>query len=108
SLCLQCSIGVLTDVWEMKEYGVTKSWAKLLTFSQDTTFQFTTESVPLQFVKNGEVLIGYDTDVCYHLDLHDIKRGTSMNFKAHPKRESYYATTFVYVESLVTLNSGAY
>ncbi|KAI3837796.1 hypothetical protein MKX03_017187 [Papaver bracteatum] len=35
-------------------------------------------------------------------------RGTSINLKVHPKRDSYYVTTFVYLESLVMLNSGTY
>ncbi|KAI3890543.1 hypothetical protein MKW92_025319 [Papaver armeniacum] len=43
----------------------------------------------------------------FHLDLYDIKRGTSINLKDHANRISYSATTFVYVESLVPPNSGA-
>ncbi|KAI3961766.1 hypothetical protein MKW92_043191, partial [Papaver armeniacum] len=63
---------------------------------------------PLQFVKNDEVLLGYPTDVDYHLDSYDIKRGTSINLKSYAKQDSYFATTFAYVESLVPLNSGTY
>lgn len=57
-------------------------------------------------MKNGEVLLGYDDMKGFHLDLYDIKRGTSINLKDHANQISYSATTFVYVESLVPLNSG--
>ncbi|KAI3888716.1 hypothetical protein MKW92_031191, partial [Papaver armeniacum] len=60
------------------------------------------------FVKNGEILLGYDTDFGFHLDLYDLKRGTSIYLKAHANRIKYAGTTFVYVESLVPLNSGTY
>ncbi|KAI3930224.1 hypothetical protein MKW92_048928 [Papaver armeniacum] len=102
SLCLLGSIGSRTDIWEMKKYGVAESWAKLF------TLPYTSELVPLQFVNNAEVLLGYDTDDSYHLDLFGLKLGTSVNLKAYAKQDSFNATSFVYVESLVALNSGTY
>ncbi|KAI3927100.1 hypothetical protein MKW92_048467 [Papaver armeniacum] len=109
SLCIHGSLfwGHVIDVWEMKEYGVTESWAKLFSINQETICRFF-ELVPLQVVNNGEILLGYDTGVGFHLDLYDIKRGTSINLKANANRIQYAATSFVYVESLVTLNSGTY
>ncbi|KAI3832447.1 hypothetical protein MKX03_020681, partial [Papaver bracteatum] len=73
-------------------------------FTLDTIFQFPRQLALLQFVKNDEVLLGYPTDVDYHLDLYDIKLGTSTNLKSYAKQDSYFATTFVYVESLVPLS----
>ncbi|RZC55964.1 hypothetical protein C5167_014812 [Papaver somniferum] len=102
SLCLLGSIGRHTDIWEMKKYGVAESWAKLF------TLPYTSELVPLQFVNNGEVLLGYDTDDSYCLDLFGLKLGTSANLKAYAKQDSFNATSFVYVENLVALNSGTY
>ncbi|XP_026384462.1 F-box/kelch-repeat protein At3g06240-like [Papaver somniferum] len=102
SLCLLGSIGSRTDLWEMKKYGVAESWAKLF------TFPYTSELVSLQFVNNAEVLLGYDTDDSYRLDLFSLKLGTSTNLKAYAKQDSFNATSFVYVESLVALNSGTY
>ncbi|KAI3879118.1 hypothetical protein MKW92_043843, partial [Papaver armeniacum] len=40
--------------------------------------------------------------------LYDLKCGTSINLKVHATRKWYSETTFVYVESLVSLNSGTY
>ncbi|KAI3955229.1 hypothetical protein MKW98_020862, partial [Papaver atlanticum] len=71
--------------------------------------QFSRDLVSLQFVKNGDqVLVGCDAHVDYHLDLYDLKLGTSINVKTCAKWDSLYATTFAYVESHVTLNSGTY
>ncbi|KAI3942341.1 hypothetical protein MKW92_041478, partial [Papaver armeniacum] len=42
----------------------------------------------------------------FHLDLYDIKHGTSINLKDHANQIPYSATIFVYVESLVPPNSG--
>ncbi|RZC82061.1 hypothetical protein C5167_044641 [Papaver somniferum] len=111
SLCLfgshLCGDGI--KVWEMKEYGVTESWVKLFTINQETISHFFRHLVPLQFVKNGKVLLAYDTNVDFHLDLYDLKHQTTINIKAHNANGDWYAaTTFVYVESLVPLNSGTY
>ncbi|XP_026398258.1 F-box/kelch-repeat protein At3g06240-like [Papaver somniferum] len=88
SLCLHGSIGGRIDVWEMKEYGVTESSAKLFTFNQDPT-----QLDPLLFVKNGEVLLGYHTDVGNHLDLYDIMCGTSLYLNSLSKPHSWRAIT---------------
>ncbi|KAI3836920.1 hypothetical protein MKW98_005253 [Papaver atlanticum] len=96
------------DVWEVKAYGVTESWEKNFTVEQATICKFFGHLIPLQFVNNGEVLLGYDTGLDFCLDLYDLKRGTSINLKAHDDFDSYFSTTSVYVESLVSLDSGTY
>ncbi|KAI3948219.1 hypothetical protein MKX01_014818 [Papaver californicum] len=93
----------------MKTYGVTESWAKLFTIDNETIGDYFDQLVPLQLVKNGEILLGYEVDVGFHLDVYDIQHRTFINLKTHAdRRDSYSATTFVYVESLVMLNSGTY
>ncbi|XP_026460925.1 probable ATP-dependent RNA helicase ddx56 [Papaver somniferum] len=92
----------------MKDYGVTKSWAKIFTIEQATICEFFGDLIPLQFVKSSEVLLGYDTGLDFHLDLYDIKRAASINLKAHDDCDSYSYTTSVFAESLVSLNSGTY
>lgn len=84
-----------------------ESWVKLFTFNQTTICEFR-QLVPPQFAKNGEVLLGYDTEFGFHLDLCDLRRGTSIYLKAHANRIKYAGITFVNVESLVPLNSGTY
>lgn len=103
------SIGCHSDIWE-----TTESWAELFTINKVTICKLSRQLVPLQFVKNSEVLLGYGswyhfsfrrmikfylygTDVYYHLDLCDFKLGTSINLKF-----------IVYAESLAMLNSGNY
>lgn len=103
------SIGCHSDIWE-----TTESWAELFTINKVTICKLSRPLVPLQFVKNSEVLLGYGswyhfsfrrmikfylygTDVYYHLDLCDFKLGTSINLKF-----------IVYAESLAMLNSGNY
>ncbi|KAI3971379.1 hypothetical protein MKX01_008223 [Papaver californicum] len=108
SFCLHGSIYGCIDVWEMKEYGVTESWVKLFTTNQADPSQFFRQLVPPQFVKNGEILLGYDDRKGYHLDLYDIKLGTSINLKAYANWGWYFNATFVYVERLLPLNSGTY
>ncbi|KAI3833565.1 hypothetical protein MKX03_004462 [Papaver bracteatum] len=92
----------------MKAYGVTESWGKNFTVEQATICKFFGHLIPLHLVKNGEVLLGYDTGLDFCLDLYDLKSGTSINFKAHDDFDSYSCTTSVYVESLVSLDSGTY
>ncbi|XP_026460139.1 F-box/kelch-repeat protein At3g06240-like isoform X1 [Papaver somniferum] len=112
SLCLVGSMFNESHVvvWEMKTYGVTESWAELFTIDHETIGDYFNQLFPLQVVKNGKILLGYDDgEVGFHLDLYDIQRGTSTNLKTHAdQHNSFAASTFVYVESLVMLNSGTY
>ncbi|XP_026412483.1 F-box/kelch-repeat protein At3g23880-like [Papaver somniferum] len=105
SLCLHGSIYGCIDVWEMKEFAVTESWVKLFTIPYQADPR---QLVPLQVVKNGEILLGYDDRKGYHLDLYDLKHGTSINLKAYANWGWYFSVTFAYVESLLPLNSGTY
>ncbi|XP_026413588.1 F-box/kelch-repeat protein At3g06240-like [Papaver somniferum] len=109
SLCLLGSMhrGRI-DVWEMKAYGVTESWEKNFTVEQATICKFFGHLIPLQFVNNDNVLLGYDTGLDFCLDMYDLKRGTSINLKAHDDFDSYSSTTSIYVESLVSLDSSTY
>ncbi|RZC90788.1 hypothetical protein C5167_028620 [Papaver somniferum] len=99
SLCLHGCIYGRIDVWEMKEYAVTESWVKLFTIPYQAD---PGQLVPLQVVKNGEILLGYDGRKGYHLDLYDLKHGTSINLKAYANWGWYFSVTFAFVEILFT------
>ncbi|RZC53240.1 hypothetical protein C5167_012101 [Papaver somniferum] len=99
SLCLVGSMFNESHVvvWEMKTYGVTESWAELFTIDHETIGDYFNQLFPLQVVKNGKILLGYDDgEVGFHLDLYDIQRGTSTNLKTHAdQHNSFAASTYV-------------
>ncbi|KAI3854346.1 hypothetical protein MKW92_015049 [Papaver armeniacum] len=108
SLCIwrfNPDIGV--EVWVLKECEARKSWNKLFTIDLKKHFGSVVDFVPLQSLKNGEFLFGLDTDVGFHVHQYDPKHETSRLLFVYEDKV-YSSSTTVYVESLVSLNSGSY
>ncbi|KAM3286721.1 hypothetical protein P3S67_025520 [Capsicum chacoense] len=57
-LCLFNNNMYVFNLWIMKEYGVQKSWTKLLTISYNGAFFI----LPKYRFSNGEVLLWYEVD----------------------------------------------
>ncbi|KAL3506257.1 hypothetical protein ACH5RR_031639 [Cinchona calisaya] len=98
SLCLLCRSyrNSFTDVWVMKEYGVTKSWIKLLTISIDD--HLTNFFRPFYIPGNDSRFLGVLRN---ELRLYDSKDGS---FRLLPSPVNSRVAG-VYVESLVSPNS---
>ncbi|XP_026420361.1 putative F-box protein At1g32420 [Papaver somniferum] len=96
------------EVWELQECEVIKSWNKLFTIDVKKHFGLVKKFVPLQSLKNGEFLFGFDADVGFHVHQYDPKQETSRLLLAYEDSEEYSERTTIYFESLVSLNSGSY
>ncbi|KAI3837793.1 hypothetical protein MKX03_017184 [Papaver bracteatum] len=93
----------------MKQDGAEKSWTKL--FSIDLQKHFgglVKDLMPLQSLKDGNVLLGLDMDSGFHIVSYDLKRDTTriLNVQEFQKAGSFH--TSVFGESQVSLNTGTY
>ncbi|KAI3873286.1 hypothetical protein MKW92_034704 [Papaver armeniacum] len=105
SLCIwrfNPNIGV--EVWELKDSEVRKSWEKLFTIDMKKHFGLVKDFVPLQSLKNGEFLFGFDNDVGFHVHQYDSKHETPRLLFVYVDSEEYSFRTAVYVDSLVSPN----
>ncbi|KAI3837794.1 hypothetical protein MKX03_017185 [Papaver bracteatum] len=117
SLCVLggslCLLGfdpkVGADVWKMKQDGAEKSWTKLFTFDLQKHFGGLVKNLmPLQSLKDGNILLGLDMDTGFHIVSYDPKQDTTriLNVQDFQKAGSFY--TSVFGESQVSLNSEIY
>ncbi|KAI3936536.1 hypothetical protein MKW92_045636 [Papaver armeniacum] len=110
SLCFLCfDPEVGADVWEMKQDGAEKSWTKLFTIDLQKHFGgLVKDLMPLQSLKDGNVLLGLDMDSGFHMVSYDLKHDTTkiLNVQEFQKAGSFH--TSVFGESQVSLNTGTY
>ncbi|XP_026420759.1 F-box/kelch-repeat protein At3g06240-like [Papaver somniferum] len=92
SLCVLggslCLLGfdpkVGADVWEMKQDGAEKSWTKLFTIDLQKHFGGLAKNLmPLQCLKDGNILSGLDMDTGFQIVLYDPKHNTTSIVKVH-------------------------
>ncbi|XP_026398244.1 F-box/kelch-repeat protein At3g06240-like [Papaver somniferum] len=93
------------EVWELKECEVKKSWNQLFTIDVEKYFGVVKDFVPLQSLKNGEFLFGFDTDVGFHVHQFDPENETSRPLVVYENSEACSSKTRVYIKSLVSLKS---
>ncbi|XP_041991391.1 uncharacterized protein LOC121742343 [Salvia splendens] len=92
SVCYQYKMWL--DVWLMKEYGVVKSWTKIMRIPS-TWVRFSFMTKPLLLMENGQMLIRYGPE----LALYDPR-----NPSVQQKVSEYDVEAAVYFESLVSPN----
>ncbi|KAI3933086.1 hypothetical protein MKW92_002242 [Papaver armeniacum] len=112
SLCCFCSGTGVIGVWELKYSGEEEeeSWTKLFTIELREHFGRVTSYMPLQFLKNGKILLGLVLDDrCLHIVVYDPNHATFETIKVHDESLRGCAfNTSVYEESLFSLGTGTY
>ncbi|KAI3966120.1 hypothetical protein MKW92_031207, partial [Papaver armeniacum] len=112
SLCCFCSGTGVIGVWELKYSGEEEeeSWTKLFTIELREHFGQVTSYMPLQFLKNGKILLGLVlADRCLHIVVYDPNHATFETIKVHDESLRGCAfNTSVYEESLFSLGTGTY
>lgn len=100
--------GSSLEFWELKDNGVKKSWIHSLTFGIDK-FDIMGHSTPLQFLENGKILFGvHDEHASLRFVLYDQENKTIRTLKTYEGISSSSLPTSVYVESLISLDTGMY
>ncbi|XP_026438249.1 F-box protein CPR1-like [Papaver somniferum] len=112
SLCVLdgslCVLGNDDEVWEFKNYETEDSWTKLFRIRPEHIFGFKAYLTPLNKLGNGNILLGLHTvNASFHLIMYGPKQET-FNIKFYEEVGCHHFYTSIYVESLVSLNSGAY
>ncbi|KAI3975410.1 hypothetical protein MKX01_004497 [Papaver californicum] len=93
----------------MKQDGAEKSWTKLFTFDLQKHFGGLVKNfMPLQSLKDGNVMLGLDMDSGFHIVSYDLKHDTTriLNVQEFQKAGSF--NTSVFEESQVSLDTGMY
>ncbi|KAI3981750.1 hypothetical protein MKX01_027735 [Papaver californicum] len=96
-------------VWELKQDGAEKKWTKLFTIDLQKIFGGLVENLmPLQSLKDGNIMLGLDMDSGFHIVSYDLKHDTTriLNVQAFQKAGSFH--TSVFGESQVSVNTGTY
>ncbi|KAI3936694.1 hypothetical protein MKX01_034123 [Papaver californicum] len=99
--------GCSLEFWELKDNEVKKSWTHSLSIDIDK-FDSDSDLIPLQFLENGRILFGVQNQTCLHFVLYDQKHETTRTLKVHEDLVTSSFPTSVYVESLISLDTGAY
>ncbi|KAI3869299.1 hypothetical protein MKX03_010515 [Papaver bracteatum] len=110
SLCCFCYGSEVLGLWELKDNGEEESWTKVFTIELREHFRKVSSFMPLQFLKNGKIVLGLElADNCLHIVHYDPKHLTFETIKAHDEsiRGSAFSSS-VYVESLFSLSTGTY
>ncbi|KAI3936538.1 hypothetical protein MKW92_045638 [Papaver armeniacum] len=117
SLCVLggslCLLGfdpkVGADVWEMKQDGNEKSWTKLFTIDLQKHFGGLVKNlIPLQCLKDGNMLLGLDMDTGFQIISYDPKQDTTTIVKVHEDLKNGCLHIAVFGESQVSFNTGTY
>ncbi|XP_026377686.1 F-box/kelch-repeat protein At3g06240-like [Papaver somniferum] len=91
-------------IWVMQEYGADASWTKQYTFIHQMISNFV-YSKPIWSLRNGEILI----DVDYGFLLFDPSNGSQRMLEVQEFHDTYFlGQPVIYMESLVSLNTGTY
>ncbi|KAI3915214.1 hypothetical protein MKX01_035473 [Papaver californicum] len=107
SLCLLSYDSEVISVWELKDDGVKKSWAKLFTIELEKHFGVVINFVPLKSLENGKIMLGLDLDDdCFHIVIYDPNQNTILDIYEYSM--DCYRSVAVYVESLISLDTGTY
>ncbi|KAI3846674.1 hypothetical protein MKW92_039929 [Papaver armeniacum] len=99
--------GCSLEFWELKENGEKKSWNHSFSIDLDK-FDFVEDLIPLQILENGKILFGVHNSTCLHFVLYDLKHETTRTLKVHDDLVTSSFPTSVYVESLISLDTGTY
>ncbi|XP_076917578.1 F-box protein CPR1-like [Bidens hawaiensis] len=100
SLCVVCTDEKNSvDVWVMREYGIKKSWSKLVVLTLANSMSWPYPFVkPIMYLKNGkELLLEVDDQ---WLEVYDIAAKETTEIWAG---DASHMSTFVYQEGLVPL-----
>ncbi|KAI3936540.1 hypothetical protein MKW92_045640 [Papaver armeniacum] len=110
SLCLFGFVPkVGADVWELKQDGAVKSWTKLFTIDLQKHFGGLAKNLmPLQCLKDGNILFGLDMDTGFQIVLYDPKHDTTTIVKVHEGLKNGCLHISVFGESEVSLNTQTY
>ncbi|XP_026437847.1 F-box protein CPR1-like [Papaver somniferum] len=96
------------ELWEFKNYETEDSWVKLFTIHPEQIFVFDAYLIPLQKLENGHILLGiHNVHPGFHLILYDPEH-EKFTIKFYEDVDCHYHCTSIYLESLVSLNSGTY
>lgn len=107
SLTLSSYDSEVVSVWELKDNGVKKSWAKFFTIELEKHFGVVNNFIPVQSLKNGKILLGLDLDDnCLHMVIYDPNQDTILDI--HEDSMASSRSVAVYVESLISLETGSY
>ncbi|RZC85666.1 hypothetical protein C5167_026336 [Papaver somniferum] len=107
SLTLSSYDSEVVSVWELKDNGVKKSWAKFVTIELEKHFGVVNNFIPVQSLKNGKILLGLDLDDnCLHMVIYDPNQDTILDI--HEDSMASSRSVAVYVESLISLETGSY
>ncbi|KAI3838803.1 hypothetical protein MKW92_037123, partial [Papaver armeniacum] len=101
--------GCSLEFWELKDNGVEKSWIRRITFNKDK-FDDMEELTPLWLLENGKILFGvHDDPASLRFVLYDPEHETTRTLKTCEGISApSLHTSSVYVESLISLDSGTY
>ncbi|KAI3934304.1 hypothetical protein MKW98_009285, partial [Papaver atlanticum] len=99
--------GCSLEFWELKDNGMKKSWTQPFTVGIGNS-NLLEDSIPLKFLKNGKILFGAYKQKCLHLVLYDLKHETARPLTVHRDLLTSPFLTSVYVESLISLDTGTY
>ncbi|KAI3869300.1 hypothetical protein MKX03_010516 [Papaver bracteatum] len=102
SLCCFCYNTEVIGVWELKDNREEEEsiWTKLFTIELRQHFGKVSSYMPLQFLKNGKIVLGLVlADRCLHIE--------TINAHDESLRGCAFSTC-VYVESLFSLGTGTY
>ncbi|XP_026420342.1 F-box/kelch-repeat protein At3g06240-like [Papaver somniferum] len=100
--------GCNLEFWEWKDNGVKKSWIHPFTFDMDK-FNDMDDLTPLWLLDNGKFLFGvHDADASLRFVLYDPVHETTRNLKTCQGISASSFPTSVYVESLISIDTGSY
>ncbi|XP_026446616.1 F-box protein CPR1-like isoform X3 [Papaver somniferum] len=94
-----------SDVWVLKDHGVTNSWTKLFSVNQQTAIDGCRILNPIFAFKSSEILFENMND--FNLLVYDPEHGSVIIPKVRGTPMCSYYTT-INVRSLVSLDSGTY
>ncbi|XP_026420973.1 F-box protein CPR1-like [Papaver somniferum] len=99
--------GCSLEFWELKDSEGKRSWNRCFSIDIDK-FDSDKDLIPLQLLENGKILFGVHSGSDLQFVLYDQKRETTRTLKVHEGLVTSSFPTSVYVESLISLETGTY